>query len=201
MSEDQAEDQSKDKDNERVCVGAVAGAFGVRGEARLKPFTEDPRAVAAYGPVETEDGARSFTVKITRPINDGLAVRLSGVNTREEAEALKGTRLYVSRAALPEPEDDEFYHADLIGLKVEDLSGKPLGVVRSVQNYGAGDFLEIVTPGRRAPALMPFTRETAPKIDLKGGRLIADPPEGVFGEDEKPPKGAAEAAGEDAEEP
>ncbi len=180
---------------DRVCVGAIAGAFGVRGEARLKPFTEDPQAVASYGPVETEDGARSFTLKISRPIGDGLAVWLSGVKTREEAEALKGTRLYVSREALPEPEEDEFYHADLIGLKVEDLKGEPLGVVRSVQNYGAGDFLEIVTPGRKAPALMPFTRETAPKIDLKGGRLVADPPEGVFGEDEKPPK----PAGEDAE--
>lgn len=186
-----SEESDKAKDHDRVCVGAIAGAFGVRGEARIKPFTEDPRAVADYGPVETEDGARSFTVKISRPINDGIAVWLSGVKTREEAEALKGTRLYVSRAALPEPEDeDEFYHADLIGLKVEDLSGKPLGVVRSVQNYGAGDFLEIVTPGRRAPALMPFTRETAPKIDVKGGRLVADPPEGVFGEEEKPPKGA-----------
>ncbi|WP_018634115.1 ribosome maturation factor RimM [Neomegalonema perideroedes] len=183
-----SEASDKDKKDERVCVGAVAGAFGVRGEARLKPFTEDPRAVASYGPVETEDGARSFTLKISRPIGDGLAVWLSGVKTREEAEALKGTRLYVSREALPEPEEDEFYHADLIGLKVEDLKGEPLGVVRSVQNYGAGDFLEIVTPGRKAPALMPFTRETAPKIDLKGGRLVADPPEGVFGEEAPPQK-------------
>ena len=182
---------SDPSEKDRICVAAVAGAFGVRGEARLKPFTDDPLAVAAYGPVETEDGARKFTVKISRPINDGLAVWLSGVRTREEAEALKGTRLYVARAALPEPDEDEFYHTDLIGLKVEDLKGEPLGVVRSVQNYGAGDFLEIVTPGRRAPALMPFTRETAPKIDVKGGRLVADPPEGVFGEDEKPPKGAA----------
>lgn len=161
---------------DHVCVGAIAGAFGVRGEARLKTFTEDPEGVAAYGPLTTEDGAREFTVKLTRPVKGGWAARLSGVATREEAEALKGTRLYAPRAALPEPDEDEFYHADLIGLDAVGLDGTPLGRVRGVQNYGAGDILEIIRP--KGPSLLvPFTRAAVPEIDLAAGRVLVDPPE------------------------
>ncbi|MEO1292251.1 MAG: ribosome maturation factor RimM [Pseudomonadota bacterium] len=178
MPTDSAPNSSEDQP---VCVAAIAGAFGVRGEVRLKPFTNDPEAVAGYGPLSTEDGARQFEVRLSRPIKGGYAVRLSSVATREEAEALKGTRLYVPRSALPEPEDEgDYYYADLIGMDVEDLSGHTLGRVRAVQNFGAGDFLEIYAPGRRQTALLPFTLAAVPKVDLARRTIIADPPLGVF---------------------
>jgi 16S rRNA processing protein RimM len=158
----------------RVCVAAIAGAWGVRGEARVKSFTADPRAFAAYGPLETEDGARRFEVRIVRPVAAGFAARLSGVTTREAAEALRGQRLYASRDRLPPLPEDEFYHADLIGLAVIDTGGAPLGRVRTVQNYGAGDILEIA--GGPRPLLLPFTRAVVPTVDLAAGRIVADPP-------------------------
>ncbi|MDJ1006727.1 MAG: ribosome maturation factor RimM [Paracoccaceae bacterium] len=166
--------------NTRVCVGAVAGAFGVRGEVRLKSFTAEPEALAAYGPVETEDGARSFDVTLTRPVKGGFAARLSGVASREAADSLRGTRLYVDRARLPEPEDDEFYHADLIGLAVHDTGGALLGHVKAVLNHGAGDLLELRRPEGPGTVLLPFTKATVPTVDLKAGRVVADPPEGLF---------------------
>ncbi|MEM1420450.1 MAG: ribosome maturation factor RimM [Pseudomonadota bacterium] len=167
---------ANDPEVERVCVGAIAGAFGVRGEARIKPFTDDPEAIAAYGPLSSEDGRREFEVKLTRPVKGGWAARLSGVRTREEAEALKGVRLYAPRAALPEPEEEEFYHADLIGLDVVGIDGGALGRVRSVQNYGAGDFVEVARP--KGPTLLvPFTKAAVPEIDLQAGRILVDPPE------------------------
>ena len=164
----------------KVCVGAIAGAFGVRGEVRLRPFTEEPGAIASYGELSTEDGARQFEVKLTRPVKGGFAARLSSVETREEAEALKGTRLYAPRSALPDLSEDEFYHADLIGMKVVGLDGVDYGRVKALQNYGAGDFLEIAVPNRKSPALLPFTREAAPHVDLSAREIVADPPAGVF---------------------
>lgn len=165
----------------RVCVGAIAGAFGVRGEARIKAFTADPAAIGDYGPLESEDGARRFEVKVMRDVKGGLAVRLSGVATREDAEALKGVRLYVPREALPETlDEDEYYHADLLGMSVTDLAGRPLGRVKAVQNFGAGDVLEVTAPELKHAALLPFTREAAPHVDLARREIVADPPEGVF---------------------
>lgn len=190
-----ADPTSERDEAERVCVAAIAGAFGVRGEARVKPFTAEPEAIGDYGPLETEDGARRFKLRITRVVKGGLAARLSGVETREEAEALRGVRLYVARARLPELEEDEFYHADLIGMRVVDLSDRSLGVVRAVQNYGAGDFLEIAAPGLRHPALLPFTRAAIPHVDLAARRVIADPPDGVFPGDDAD---AADDATDDA---
>ena len=169
---------------DRVCVGAVAGAFGVRGEVRLKPFTADPENIAAYGPVETEDGTRRFTITLNRGVKGGVAGRLSGVQSREEAEALRGQRLYVPRSALPALEDeDEFYHSDLIGLTVEDLRGETLGVVLAVLNHGAGDMLEVKSQGRPS-ILLPFTRDAVPHVDMAGRKVIADPPAGLFDDDD-----------------
>lgn len=178
----------------RICVGAVAGAFGVRGEVRLKPFTDDPAAIAAYGPLETEDGARRFTLTLTRDVKGGLAGRLSGVTSREQAEALKGTRLYAPRAALPESADeDEFYHADLIGMAVVGLDGALLGAVLAVQNYGAGDLLEIRLDGEEGSVLLPFTRDVAPEVDLVARRIVIDPPEGALSTtDEREPEDEAD---------
>ncbi|MEL7460176.1 MAG: ribosome maturation factor RimM [Pseudomonadota bacterium] len=162
----------------RVCVGAVAGSFGVRGEVRLKSFTADPEAMASYGQVETEDGAASYDIKLTRPVKGGFAARLSGVGTKEQADALRGTRLYVSRDKLPDPDDDEFYHADLIGLAVHDTGGALIGHVKAVLNHGASDLLELRFGASPKTALLPFTKAVVPTVDIKAGRIVADPPEG-----------------------
>jgi len=161
-----------------ICVGAIAGAFGVKGEVRLKSFCADPRAIAGYGPLWTEDGARSFAVTLGPAVSGGLSARLSGVTTREAAEALKGVRLHAARAALPAPGDDEYYHADLIGLTVTDPGGAVLGRVAAVLNHGAGDILEVRAPGGEA-MLLPFTRAVVPTVDLATGRIVADPPGAV----------------------
>ena len=163
---------------DRICVGAIAGSFGVQGEVRLKSFCSDPEAIAGYGPLWTEDGARSFTVKLTRAnVSGGLGVRLSGVLTKEQADALKGTQLYVDRTRLPSLPDDEFYHADLIGLTAQDTGGAVLGTVRAVHNHGAGDLLEILGPGMKAALLLPFTLAVVPTVDLAAGRIVVDLPE------------------------
>lgn len=164
----------------RVCVGALAGAFGVAGEVRLKSFCADPEAIASYGPLFTEDGTRSYTVRLTRPIRGGFGARLSGVTTREQAESLAGTRLYAARDRLPRLPDDEFYHADLIGLPVQDTGGAILGEVIAVHDHGAGDMLEIRPPEGGATVLLPFTRAAVPTVDLTAGRIVADPPLGLF---------------------
>ena len=158
---------------DRVCVGAIAGAFGVRGDIRLKSFCAEPTDIANNGPLTTEDGKRSFTVKLTQPIAGGLGARLSGIATREEAEALKGVTLWAPREALPSLPDDEFYHADLIGLEVVDTGGQILGRVSAIFDHGAGDILEVIG---KEQLLLPFTRAVVPTVDLKAGRIVADPP-------------------------
>ena len=160
---------------DRTCVGAIGGAFGVRGEVRLKSFCTAPEDIAAYGPLTTEDGARRFTVTLTRPVTGGLGARLSGVETKEQADALKGVTLWADRAALPSLGDDEFYHADLIGLTVADTGGAVLGTVRAIHDYGAGDILEVAGPS--GVLLIPFTRAAVPTVDLAAGRIVADPPD------------------------
>jgi len=163
----------------RVCVGAIAGAFGVQGEARIKSFCAEPGAIGDYGRLSTEDGARRFEIRITRPVKGGFAARLSGVATREAAEALKGTALYAERDRLPALPDDEFYHADLIGLTVLDPGGVEIGRVRAIHDHGAGDMLEVVGPdgdSRGRELLIPFTRAAVPTVDLALGRIVADPP-------------------------
>jgi 16S rRNA processing protein RimM len=166
--------------SDRVCVGAIAGAFGVRGEVRLKSFCAEAADIAAYGPLSTEDGSRTFEVTLTRPVSQGLAARLSGVLTKEQADGLRGTRLYAPRTALPALPDDEFYHADLLGLTALDTGGAELGKIAAVLNHGAGDLLELRGPGLKGSVLVPFTRAIVPTVDLASGRVIIDPPEGLF---------------------
>jgi len=166
--------------SDQICVGAIAGAFGVQGEVRLKSFTADPEAIAEYAPLSTEDGGQSFDVQITRAIPQGFAARLTGVRSKEQADALKGTRLFAPRDRLPSLPDDEYYHADLIGLAVFDTGGVALGQVRAVLNHGASDLLEIGAPGQSATVLLPFTLAAVPTVDLASGRIVADPPEGLF---------------------
>lgn len=165
--------------DERICVGAITGAFGVAGEVRLKSFCTDPAAIADYGPLYTKDGSKSFTVKLTRPVAGGLGARIIGVKTKEEADALRGTELFVDRARLPKLPDDEFYHSDLIGLLVLDTGGVEMGRVIAVHNHGAGDILEISGVGLKQALMLPFTMAAVPTVDLSAGRVIVDLPEGL----------------------
>lgn len=162
-----------------ICVGAIMGAFGTRGEVRLKSFCAEPADIGTYGTLVSEDGSRSFEVTIDRPVKGGFAARIKGVRYRDEAEALRGTRLFVARAALPSLPDDEFYHSDLIGLTVVDTGGAEIGRVKAVQDYGAGDILEIQRRGGK-DVLLPFTAEVVPTVDLAAGRLVVDLPEGAL---------------------
>lgn len=160
---------------QRVCLGAVSGAHGVRGDVRLKVFTQDPRDIGAYGPVSTEDGLRRFDVSAVRVSGNKVTARLSGIGARDQAEALKGTRLYVDRSTLPETEEEEWYHADLVGLDCFDTEGQLIGAVTGIHDFGAGDIVEIEDTQGNGTVLIPFTKECVPSIDLEGGRLVVQP--------------------------
>lgn len=161
----------------RVCLGAIAGAHGVRGQVRIKAFTEMPEDLTAYGPLGDEAGRRRFRISLVGQSKGNLLAKIAGVTDRNAAEALRGTRLYVARDALPAPEDDEtFYHADLIGLLAETPEGEVLGRVRQIHNFGAGDVLEVVPEDAGEVRFLPFTKAVVPELDLAGGRLTVVPP-------------------------
>lgn len=159
-----------------ILVGRVAGAFGVRGEARITAYTADPLALLAYRDLKREDGSPALSLVSARAAKGGIVARAREIETKEQADALRGLRLYVPRAVLPEPEADEFYLADLIGLEVSGVDGAVVGTVRAVENFGAGDLLEVDPGAGRATFHLPFTREAVPEVDLAGGRLVVDPP-------------------------
>jgi len=161
----------------RVCLGAFAGAHGVKGAAKVRTFTQTESAVAAYGPVETEDRSRRFTLSFIRALRPGLAlVSAPEIVSREDAAALAGVRLFVDRGALPEPDPDEYYMEDLVGLEVRDLANASLGRVIGVHDFGAGPILEIGDrPGRTGTAFAAFTRNGFPQVDLQRGIVIAGP--------------------------
>jgi 16S rRNA processing protein RimM len=165
---------------DRVLVGEIGRPQGLKGEVRLRSFTAEPGAIAAYGPLEDETGARLFEIESLRVTPKALTAWIKGVTSRDEAEALKGTKLYVPHSRLPAREEDEWYHADLIGLAAVDGEGAAIGTVIAVHNFGAGDLLEIRPASGGATALMPFTRETVPEVDVEGGWLRVVPPEGLF---------------------
>jgi 16S rRNA processing protein RimM len=159
----------------RVLVGVIAAAHGVRGLVRVKSFTADPKSIASYGELSDERGVRHFRLALQGQAKDGVIARIDGVVDRDAAEALKGTKLFVDRGALPDiAADDEFYQTDLVGLRVEARDGKTLGRVKAVLNFGAGDLLEI--EGEGVSLMLPFTKQVVPLVDLPGGRLVADPP-------------------------
>lgn len=159
-----------------ICIGAIAGAFGVSGEVRLKSFCSEPTDIAAYGPLRSEDG-REFSVTLTRPVSGGLGARIKGITTKEQADALRGTSLFVPRDRLPSLPDDEYYHADLIGLSAYDTGGVMIGKVTAVYNHGAGDILEISPTGHKSALLLPFTVAIVPNVDLAAGRIVVDLPD------------------------
>ena len=165
----------------RVCLGRVTGARGLKGEVRIKTFTDEPSAIGDYGPLENADGTRRFALKSVKPAKDGVVAVIDGIATREEAEALKGTEFYVDRETLPETGDDAtFYHADLIGLVAVSEDGVALGTIVAVQNYGAGDLLEVRPATGGKTVLVPFTEAIVPDIDQQGGWVLMIPPEGTF---------------------
>ncbi|MCP5086138.1 MAG: 16S rRNA processing protein RimM [Rhodobacteraceae bacterium] len=168
------------KDPNLICIGAVMGAFGAKGEVRLKSFCADPADIGSYGTLTSEDGSQSFHLTISRPVKAGYAARIKGVRYKDQADALKGTRLCVARDALPNLPDDEFYHSDLIGLEVLDTGGAKIGQIKAVHNHGAGDMLEITGPGLKGGIMLPFTQQAAPTVDLASRRVIVDPPDGVL---------------------
>lgn len=179
----------------RICLGQILGPHGVRGLVKVRSFTEIPEALTAYGPLTDSTGARQFELTLQSPLKGAWIARIAGVQDRTVAETLKGVKLYVAREALPEPEnEDEFYLADLVGLRAETRDGGWFGTVRSVQNYGAGDVLEITLGDSRETVLLPFTRTVVPVISLPTGRLVVDPPEGLL--DPPDPWQEGEAAAE-----
>lgn len=158
---------------DRVCVARIGAAHGVRGEIKLWAFTEDPEAVADYGPLETEDGKRSFEIEQMRAAKNHFVVRLSGVADRTAAEKLTNTDLFVSRDRLPPiDEDDTYYHADLIGLAAVTPEGVMLGKITQLYNFGAGDLIEIATTEGGEPLLLPFSNAVVPEVDIKGGKVV-----------------------------
>ncbi|MER0237221.1 ribosome maturation factor RimM [Fulvimarina sp. MAC8] len=157
-----------------VLLGIVGGAHGVRGEVRVKSYTEEPTDLGAYGPLEDEKGNR-YTVKSARAQKTVVVVKFDEVNDRNHAERLNGRELFVERALLPEPEErDEFYLDDLEGLAVETVSGEAVGIVVAVHNFGAGDILE-VAPEEGATLMIPFSETAVPELDLEAGVLRVDP--------------------------
>ena len=165
---------------ELICVGSIGGSYGVKGELRIKSFCAVADDIETYSPLTREDGTGSFTIAIVRPTKGGFVIRIPEVGTKEQADALKGVQLYARRDQLPSLPDDEYYHSDLTGLQVLDTGGDVLGMVKTVQNHGAGDLIEVQLPNSSATVLVPFTLAVIPTVDLDKGRIIADPPEGLF---------------------
>jgi 16S rRNA processing protein RimM len=165
---------------DRILVAEIGAAHGIRGEVRLRSFTEDPVAVKDYGPLESEDGTQRFAIESLRPAKDCLVARVAGVTDRTAAEALRNTRLYVGRNRLPATDNDEFYHADLIGLAAVAADGRELGHVIAVHNFGAGDLIELQPTAGGAAVMVPFTAVAVPVVDIAGRRIVVDPPHGLL---------------------
>ena len=166
----------------QICVARIGAAHGVRGAVKLWTFTEDPLAVRRYGPLTTKDGTRQFEVATAREANGHLVATLKGVATREEAERLNGVELYIAREKLPDTDEDEYYHADLIGLAAVNAVNEPLGRVIAIHNFGAGDIIEIAPP-HGATMLLPFTNAVVPTVDLENGRVVIVLPDEIDGDD------------------
>jgi len=167
-----------------LLIGRVAGAFGVRGELRITSFAADPLSLLSYGALKREDGTHALTLAAGRAAKGGLVARAREIETRDEAEALRGLRLYIAREDLAEPDEDEFYLADLIGLEARDLAGAVVGTVKTVENFGAGDLVEI-TPAAGGPSFwLPFTREAVPEVKIAEGWIAIDPPAETVADEE-----------------
>jgi 16S rRNA processing protein RimM len=159
----------------QICVARIGAAHGTSGEVRLWPFTADPQSVCSYGALATADG-RSIEIEQLRPIKGFFIARIKGVTDRNGAEQLRNVELFLPRDRLPAPAQDEYYYADLIGLAAEDMSGRPIGTIIAIHDFGAGDLLEVVPAGGGETMLLPFTAAVVPKVDIAAGRIVIDPP-------------------------
>lgn len=168
--------------NDLIEVGVIVGAYGVRGEVRIKSYCAVPDNIETYTPLWTADRAREVKLSILRPIKSGFAVRIPEVANKEEADALRGTMLYAERNQLPSLPDDEYYYTDLMGIEVYDTGGVLLGTVKNVANNGADDLLELQLAGTSATTFLPFTKAAVPTVDLTARRIVADPPLGILPE-------------------
>lgn len=158
----------------KICIAQILGAHGVRGQAKLASFTDNVEDVASYGPLSDEKGKRSFIIKLGAWNKTHFICTLSGVSTREEAEALRGTKLYIERSKLPKPKNNQYYYADLIGLEARLASGEGFGKVIDMKNYGAGDIIEISRPG--GAEMLPFNKDVVGEVNLEAGYIIISPP-------------------------
>lgn len=159
-----------------ILVGQVGGAFGVRGEVKITAFTGDAMALLAYSPLLRADGSVGLTLTGARPDKKGIVAKAKEITTKEQADALRGLKLHVPRDRLPEPDEDEFYLTDLANLQVRDASGEVLGKVKSVQNFGAGDILEIAPAGGGQTWYLPFSKAAVPELHIADGWLLAEIP-------------------------
>jgi 16S rRNA processing protein RimM len=159
-----------------VLLARIGAAHGVRGEVRVKSFTADPTALGNYGPLISGDG-RTFVVERLRPAKEVVIVKFRGIGDRNRRGGVEWDRSVRGAREPPGGEDeDEFYHADLIGLAAETETGEPLGALIAIHNFGAGDILEIA-PQRGASLLVPFTKAAVPAIDIAARRIVVSPPE------------------------
>ena len=160
-------------DDRFICLGVITGAIGIRGEVRVKTFTEEPEGLADYGALASEDGSATFKVKAIRPVKGGAGVKFAGVNDRNAAEALKGLQLGVTRQALADIEDEEtYYHVDLIGLEVRNAEGLRVGHIKAVHDFGGGDVIEVQPDDGGKTALVPFRKETVPEVEVDAGYAV-----------------------------
>jgi len=173
------------KQNKKICVGIILGPHGVRGQVKLGSYTAEPEALFDYAPLTDESGARVFDVTFRGVGSDHFLAVIAGVSDRDAAQALKGTKLFVDRAALPPEEEGEYYLADLLGLAAQDQKGQSVGIVQEVHDYGAGVFLEI-KPANAKSFMLPFKDAFVPSVDLAAGTMEVVIPEGWLMEEKKP---------------
>ena len=171
-------DEQFDRSARKICLGIVLGPQGLEGVVKIKSYTAHPEDIASYGPVSNETGTRQFDIRVLRATKKGLVAELSGIDDRSAAEAIKGLELFVERNALPEPDQEEYYFSDLIGLNVEKLNGQLIGKVKSMDNFGAGDVMEVeLTDG--GFLLLPFTRDAVPVVDIADTRVVVKASNGI----------------------
>jgi len=173
------------EESQRILLGRIVTAHGIRGDVVVDSYTAEPADIAAYGALQSRDGSRTWNIKVVRVTPRGVIARVAGVSDRNGAEALRGTELYALRSQLPAADEGEFYYADLVGLRVENEVGEVIGSVASVQNYGAGDLLELRLADRSVTELLPFTDAFVPTVDLDGGRVVVIMPAAAEDDDDE----------------
>ena len=182
-----SEEQSPPKNKRRILVGEITGAHGIRGDVLVRTYTGAPDGIAAYGPLTDATGQKKFSLRVVRVTSKGIVARVAGVEDRNGAEPLRGTKLYIDHAKLPPTTEAEFYHADLIGLRAIAADGETLGEIVAVQNFGAGDLLELKPLDHSETRFIPFEDRWVPKIDLDAGLLVINEPATTTDDDEPPP--------------